>query len=438
LIAGVGERRLNAARVAAFLRFGDVEDPVDSYLEGIHQLPPGHTMRLGPSGSSQLRPYWRAEDAIWEAAQAPVPSSEEIRDAVDLAVRIRMRADVVVGTSLSGGIDSSAVIASMRRADPTREIHAFNSSFPGDESDEWQRADLVARNFGITLHRVQPDPSAFVSEIDHLVERQGGPIESPTVYAQWCVMRAANQAGVTVLLDGQGADEVFGGYRKYFWIGVADELVRCRPDRAGSLVREWANRHDVPQLRLRQVLPMAVPRTIGPLVAAGTNVLPSVVGPALFDARAGLPLVGARGSLLDRAATSDLKRVVLPRLLRYADRNSMAWSREVRLPYLDPKVITVGLASRWSDGMHHGWTKFALRNAMAERLPNEIVWRRDKTAYEVPERAWLARPDMIAAIAEARAHLASTGIVHARRGRAVNPWRALSLSRFVRTYEVSL
>ncbi|MEO8697048.1 MAG: asparagine synthase (glutamine-hydrolyzing) [Acidimicrobiales bacterium] len=437
--AGAGTGRADAERIAAFLSFGDVEHPTASYFEGISQLEPGCTMRLGPEGPTALRRYWNIDDVVGNALRSPTPSSHCIRGALDDAVRIRMRADVTVGTSLSGGVDSSTIIASMRVADSGRAIHAFTSSFPGDPSDEWQRADLVARRNDVTLHRVVPDPASFVTEIDSLVEHQGGPIESPTVYAQWCVMRAAREAGVTVLLDGQGADEVFGGYRKYFWIALASEMTRGRPDRAATMWREWANAHDIPALSLRQLAPVTVPGVMAPLVAAGSRPLSGLLGPALREARPSLPLArSAHGSLLSRAATTDLSRLLLPRLLRYGDRNSMAWSREMRLPFLDPAVVTAGLASAWDRGMQHGWTKFALRTAMAERLPDEVVWRRDKTAYEVPEKSWLTRPDILEAIAGARQHLASTGIVHARRGRALNPWRALSLSRFLLRYEVTL
>jgi hypothetical protein len=205
------------------------------------------------------------------------------------------------------------------------------------------------------------------------------------------------------------------------------------------MLREWANAHDIPHLSLRQLAPVTVPGAMGPLVAAGSRPLAGILGPALREARPSLPLArSAHGSLLGRAAITDLSRLLLPRLLRYGDRNSMAWSREMRLPFLDPTVVSAGLASGWDRGMQYGWTKFALRAAMSDRLPGAVVWRRDKTAYEIPERNWLARPDILEAIADARQHLASTGIVHVRRGRALNPWRALSLSRFLHRYGVTL
>jgi hypothetical protein len=146
------------------------------------------------------------------------------------------------------------------------------------------------------------------------------------------------------------------------------------------------------------------------------------------------PFGGVRaGGILQRAATADLGRVLLPRLLRYADRNSMAWSREVRLPFLDTRMHALGLASDWSSGLQQGWTKLALRKAFARRLPEEIVWRRDKIAYQAPDVDWLGREPVACAIAAANDHLVDLGLLRGRRVASRYPWRVLTLSRFVRS-----
>jgi asparagine synthase (glutamine-hydrolysing) len=112
----------------------------------------------------------------------------------------------------------------------------------------------------------------------------------------------------------------------------------------------------------------------------------------------------------------------------------MAWSREVRLPFLDPEVLRLGLSSHWTEGLRAGWTKRALRRAASHRLPDEIVWRRDKTAYEVPDDDWLARPDMRRRLADSADALHRAGLVATPDATGLSPWRVISLATFVDVY----
>lgn len=155
-------------------------------------------------------------------------------------------------------------------------------------------------------------------------------------------------------------------------------------------------------------------------------------GPALLDAALVDPQgVKTGGPLLRQAAVADSGRVILPRLLRYADRNSMAWSRELRLPFLDLEVVAHAFSSGWRSGIETGWTKELLRRVAARRLPDEIVWRRGKTAYDVPEAAWLPHPRVRDQLRLASELLQERGIVEPGRSLPASPWRAMSLASFL-------
>jgi asparagine synthase (glutamine-hydrolysing) len=430
LAAGAGSRRADAGRVAAFLAVGDVEDPSSSFVAGIRQVEPGTLVRLTRDGATTVRRWWSLDSVFGGRRAEPTP--EEVREALDNAVRVRLRSDVEVGTSLSGGLDSSSVVAAVRAVDGTRRIHAFTASFPGDPLDEWHHAERVATAFGVQLHRVEPTVRGFLDDLDRLVAHQGGPFESPTVYAQWCVMREAGRAGVTVLLDGQGADETWGGYPKYAGFALLDDVLRARVGRAARAWWAWRNQGGLPRADLVQAGALLAPPAFRrAMVSAITR---RRTGPALDGTGAADPFVGLTGrGLLARSRSADLTRVVLPRLLRYADRNSMAWGREVRLPFLDPSVVGLGLSSRWHDDLAQGWTKLALRRAVADRLPAENVWRRDKIAYQVPDEVWLRDRELQDALAEARRDLEQREVV-ARGATGVDPWRILTLSRFLAVY----
>jgi asparagine synthase (glutamine-hydrolysing) len=435
--AGAGSGRLNLTRALGFLVLGDVEDPADSYLDGIVQLAPGSLATLTPHGLVGTKTWWDPRAFVQEHWASDPVSDEEVLSRFDRAVELRLRSDVEVGTSLSGGVDSSTVITSIRRLDPDRRIHTFTATFPGDPIDEWPRASLVAEQTNATAHRVEPIATDFVAELDRLLEHQGAPIESPSVYAQWCVMRHARDVGVTVLLDGQGADETWGGYPKYLWFAVADALVRGRPDRAKRLISAWRSHGALPRSNPRQIVALTLPAAArAAAMAAAAAVARRSLGPALREAASADPQGPAHGTPLRRAAEVDAARVVLPRLLRYADRNSMAWSRELRLPFLDPDVVAAGLRSGWGEGLAAGWTKHRLRTAAANRVPAEIVWRREKVAYQTPDSRWLGEPAVAAAVDQATRDLYEHRLLARPELGNLSPWRVLSLARLMSIYDL--
>jgi asparagine synthase (glutamine-hydrolysing) len=431
-LAGAGSGRFDASRTVNFLLFGDAEDPSGSFFDGISQVKPGHWVLLDDKGVVEEREWWGLAEfarARWGGTQA---QPEEIEEALDRAVRLRLRSDVLVGSSLSGGLDSSTILGSIRSLDASREIHVFTASFPGQPVDEWGRASRVAAEFGAVTHRVEPTLDGFLDSLPLLVRRQGGPFDSPSVYAQWCVMEAAAAAGVTVLLDGQGADETWGGYRKYVWFAEAEAVLRGDVASASRIVRRWWLAGDLPRPDMLQVGGLALPASGRHLARLGLRRLHRWIGPALADAALVDPQGRKRsGPLLRQAAVADGGRVILPRLLRYADRNSMAWSRELRLPFLDLEIVGHAFSSGWRTGFESGWTKEPLRRVAERRVTDEIVWRRGKTAYDVPEQDWLPRPRVREQLRSAVELLQNLEIVARGRPLPLSPWRTLSLASFL-------
>lgn len=441
---GVGSGKIDLAATKTFLVLGDVENPSRSWFDGIEQLLPGTMMDLTAKGPRRRRRWWNTAEFLAERWGGPPASDDEVQERIETSVRLRLRSDVAVGSSLSGGVDSSTIVATLRDIEQTREVHTFTASFPNSSVDEWNRAEAIGRRTGVVMHRVEPTPDGFLADLGLLTRRQGGPIESPTVYAQWCVMRTAHEEGVTVLLDGQGADETWGGYPKYVGVAVLGALASGHVKSAADTLRTWRRLGTVPRFDVRQAgslwLSPAHRRQVLNLIGRRSQ---PVLGAALHDVALNDPVASEAGLLVDgpllrRAARADLERILLPRLLRYADRNSMAWSREVRLPFLDPAVLDVALRSDWSSGIRNGWTKRQLRRVGVGRIPDDILWRREKTAYEVPSDNWLDREDLSQAIDQATLHLAEAGILANRWTDSLTPWRVLSLSTFLHRHELTL
>lgn len=370
--------------VGRFLQHGVLDQDDATFFAGIRSLPAGHVLTYDlPSKQVRIDRYWQPQAARGMDA----PEDQLVERLVDLltdSVRIRLRSDVEVGTSLSGGLDSSLVvgIASSIGATP----RTFSSRSPGWIEDEGRYMQAVRDRLRLEGHDVVPDARAVPDELGALMWHQEAPIGSLSVYAQWCVMRLAREHRVTVLLDGQGADELFAGYPTFLGGHLATLLARGRVREAASesaaIVRRFGTRQSaaaaarIVSRRTRRRFPRLAP-FIDPGWADATGLALSESTPARDIA-----------SSQDRA----LRSSVLPSLLRYADRNSMAFGREVRLPYLDHRLVEFALGLPVTLRVNAGEQKVALRRAARSFVPAAVLERRDKVGFTVPEGSWLAGP----------------------------------------------
>jgi asparagine synthase (glutamine-hydrolysing) len=288
---------------------------------------------------------------------------------------------------LSGGIDSSTVVALSAKLAGDHRRHAFTASFSGFERDEWSFAAQVAERAEVVEHhRVEPTPTALVEDLPRVVLDHEEPVGSLSIYAQWCVMAAAKEAGVTVLLDGQGGDELFAGYPTALGFALrslprraALREVAGAPSRAAAVARSLAMDF-LPDPARRVYRRRTATAYASPELVAAT-------------AQAERPLLRlANGSPLGRELLAETFDTSLPSLLRYADRSSMAWSREVRLPFLDRRVAELALSLPASFLYRDGTTKRILRDAGLGLVPDPILERTDKVGFEPPQRRWLEDP----------------------------------------------
>jgi len=223
------------------------------------------------------------------------------------------------------------------------------------------------------------------AEIGRLFYHQEEPFTSASIYAQWCVMRLAKEQGVTVLLDGQGADEMLAGYHLYFNV-VADDLMKSL--KLPSFIawrKTYKELHgkslSLLTTTLRQSVPKSLKQPIKTLIGRNGN----GVEPMLPE----YPKEFERVSALRKILWWHTTRQGLAELLRYADRNSMAHSREVRLPFLDHRLVQFVFTLPDHLILRDGWTKWILRRAFRDIVPNAILTRVDKLGYEPPQQSWL-------------------------------------------------
>jgi asparagine synthase (glutamine-hydrolysing) len=371
---------IDLARASAYLLSGRPYDGPSSWFRGIHQVEPSRTLWIDGAGL-RARRYWDLRTAVAGVDRPGDPDAwqERFAAAFSQSVRLRLRSDVPVGTSLSGGVDSSAVMAEASALGHVG-YHSFTLTSDDPRIDEGTVADAFARAMGSTWHPVKACGVDLAESWDRLSWHQESPVPSTSLYGQWKVLEAARAAGVIVLLDGQGADEILGGYHKFM---AACLLASLRSGRPSSAQLAWAFVRQLggPRTILDHGYPYLGRFGRRPDLRAMLRVAPT--------SRDASPPV--RGDSLE-IRLSDVERWSLPNLLSYVDRSAMAFGVETRLPYLDPDVATLALAMPPNVLLRHGWSKWPLRQTLAERNAPTPAWRRGKRWFDVPQRTWLRGP----------------------------------------------
>ncbi len=361
----------------------------DTFFEGVLRLPPAHNLVLD-DGRLTVSRWWDVRGVAGDGDRVAA-----VRSTFLDAVRLRLRSDVRVGSALSGGIDSSAIVAAAAAVSATggeglEGVHdTFSAYFPGTRGDEREYARAVVEATRAAPHWITFDAPELVACLPEIVAAQGEPFSTSSMAAQWFVMREAARAGVTVMLDGQGGDEVFAGYPTYVGFRLADLL---RGLRVRELARELAAQRRHQQLSAgaaaagvaRAVVPAPLKERLRPRASA------ELLGAELRGVSASPPAPPAPfRDTLRRHMHLILTRQGLPALLRYEDRNSMAHSIEARLPFLDYRLVELAFSLDGGDLIQRGVTKAILRRALGGDLPDAVRTRTDKVGFETPEADWL-------------------------------------------------
>ncbi len=362
-----------------YLRYGLHDHREETFFRGILRLEAATWAVIDGSGMTTGR-YWTPR-LSQEAGTDPAEFRRLFRE----SVRRRLVAEVPVGACLSGGLDSTTILRLMDElvkedGEETRavgeRIKTFSAVFDNDPIDERDYIREAVEGTVAESHYIHPDPHEFVRELEAFVWHQEEPTVSTGPYAQWCVMRGAAEK-VKVLLDGQGGDELIAGYVPYHAVYLR-QLRRER--RWGLLLREaWAARDVLWPLIRRRLLSRSPRRRIDE--------------PGLIrdEFRRGVREPDDRRPQddLKKRLLADVTTYSLPCLLRYEDKNSMAFSIESRVPYLDQELVDHILALPPEAIIRDGWSRFILRQAMKGTLPGRIARRRWKVGFTTPEIRWL-------------------------------------------------
>jgi len=385
--------RASSTMVASFLLTGTGAQTSQTFFDQVSNLLPGHWLAYDVAADQcTFGRYYNLMDRV--NAVETVSETDAIdgfRECFEDAVRLRLRSDVRVGTCLSGGLDSSSialVAARMHHAASNRPFSAITAISEDPRNSEEAYASQVVAAGSLDWIRVTPTYEDFRDLLPGVVKHQEEPFGLPSPCMQTFVMRAARENGVVVLLDGQGGDETLLGYDQYY---PAYCVSLWREARVRGLLRAIAtssrSNANMPPWRLAAFLLFALsPWARDLYYRPRRRLLAQRPAPPAWIRQFAAACWDVRALQVLEVETTGL-----PLLLRLEDKNSMAFSIEARLPFLDYRLVEKSIALVPGLKIRDGWTKFVLRRAMSEVLPADITWRRNKIGFEAPNAMWLAR-----------------------------------------------
>lgn len=368
-------KKIDAEKLTNYAVTGVIEtaeENTSTFYTQIVKLDAAHYLKIDANSKINIVKYWQIDSTAPKFKGSIDEAAKIFLDLITESVSLRLRSDVPVGSSLSGGLDSSSIVMLIDALKGNQlNQNTFSARFKNFAKDEGKYVEEVVKKCkNVTVHYTWPDADYFENVFEKVVASQDEPFGSASIVAQYAVMELAKKNNVTVLLDGQGADEYLAGYLPYYSLYI-DQLYNTNKDLYSTELESYTQFHG-------NVFPYSS--------RVGNETLRMKIG------RYRRRILGQHnyfGHSLNARLLNDTCINGLKELLRYADRNSMAHSREVRLPFLSHKLVEFVFSLPDEFKLNNGWTKFVLRKAMADILPHDICWRVDKIGYEPPQKEWL-------------------------------------------------
>lgn len=459
---------MNGQRAYDYLVFGITDHTEETMFSGVFQLRPGHCVTLAVDDANAVSPGTPLSTHAWYELRPRAfagsfdDAAREFRLLLEQSIALRLRADVPVGSCLSGGLDSSSIVCVLHdflRKQGVQDLQrTFSACSDVDRFDERKWIDLVVGKTSVDAHYVYPVLDRLFEESPAITWHQDEPFGSTSIYAQWCVFRLAAQNGVKVMLDGQGADEQLCGYHGFFGPRLATLLKGWR---LADFVLDLAGMNRLHGYSAFASIMFMLPYLLSEKPAQFLRRLggyahsrPAWLNNGSLQAEAVDPfqLLGARGGGIAELSRSQLTGSNLQMLLHWEDRNSMAHSIESRVPFLDYRLVEFVLGLPDEFKVAGGMTKRVLRESMRGVLPEDIRTRVDKLGFATPEEVWV-RERMPASFREKIEHTLAVAAVcfnpravrlefdHILEGKKrfnFWPWRVVNFGEWMQCFDVQM
>lgn len=383
-----------------YLVYGEYDDSEFTFLKGIKQVKPGHMITISVSNLKHLEQVrWWVPNLESVSTVSFDEAVQKVREGFLNNVKLHLRSDVPIGAALSGGLDSTSIVCAIRHLEPDLNINTFSYIADGVKSEEYW-VDQANAFVNASGHKVYAEQEGLFDNLDKLIKHQGEPFGSTSLYAQYKVFELAQNRGVVVTLDGQGADELLAGYNGYPMFRMRSLLEEGRYLKAVIFLWYWSRWPGRSLMQgfgymLQAILPSSLAATVKSIFFQ--NNIPGWIN-SDYLRRTGVktnPKLYSfspkfAGRRVHERLLFALNQLGLPMLLRHGDRNSMAFSIESRVPFLTPDFaeLLLNLPEEYLISME-GETKHVFRKAMKGIVPEEMLNRKDKVGFETPEALWL-------------------------------------------------
>ncbi len=414
-----------------FFVYDLVDNPKDqsqTFFSNVKKLKPAHYFEFSGQKIVNQIAYWKLSTETHNHLDLK-SASLRLMELLDTSVKRRLRSDVPVGTSLSGGLDSSTIVGLVSRYLDTNQT--FSARFSNFEKDEGAYIQLVKDKFKTNHHDIFISQEHLYNDLEKIIFHQDEPFQSGSVFAQYCVYKSAKEKNVTVMLDGQGADEVLAGYPKYFKTYLSELLKGGKS--IEKISKELNGNHSVKfQFSKKDNFQLKFPFFYDKLSKINWSLskknLPK--GIASEFQTAFYPKVSPfthfddlKSMLKDNSTNQGLEK-----LLRFADRNSMAHAVEVRLPFLNHDLVEFIMSLESYLFFENGWSKSILREGVNTLLPQEITYRKDKVGFEAPDDQWMKDERFKELIHDSKSKLIQEKIITDQN---IDSWKIINIAHFL-------
>lgn len=391
----------NLQKAYDYLVHGDYDSSEQSFIENVNHLLPGHWFEYHLTMGQITKPsVWWKPDLSHTSSLSFKDAAQKTRELFLESIKYHLRSDVPLGAALSGGLDSSAVVCAMRALDSKTEIHTFSYIADDEKLSEEKWIDGITSYIDATAHKVYSSGKEMQADLDHMLLMQGEPFGGTSIYAQYRVFKLAKEKGITVTLDGQGADELLAGYSGYPGYRLLSLIESGNLFAAHQFAKQWSRwpgrSYNLAWKYLaRIILPDAWYASVRKHM--GRDFYPKWLNVDFleknkihFSEKRIKQEKCNKGKRVREALANALQGRGLPSLLRHGDRNSMAFSVESRVPFLSLQLaeFLLSLPEEYliSNG---GETKSVFREAMRGIVPDAHLDRKDKIGFATPESEWL-------------------------------------------------
>jgi asparagine synthase (glutamine-hydrolysing) len=453
-------RKINERAVYEYLAFSAVDYGEETFFSSINKLMQGHNLVFDFKKGTISKHCYYQPSLEKNTNISYREAGQEFRNLLTDSIRLQLRSDVEVGSCLSGGLDSSSIVSLMRDAlvqtNQTQNQCTFSSHFEEEEANELEYMQEVIAATGVHANFVYPASDDILRELERVIWHQEEPFGSTSIFAQWSVFKLVNQNHIKVMLDGQGADEVLAGYVGLYPL-YFDQLRAKR--QYLSLFTETRN---YARLHHERWLPLLAKGSWGVLGRFGRKTQRNGftssfdwLNPILSRTYQSQSLYQKTVQLTPFGEDEHLENKLyqmtffnnLQTLLRHEDRNSMAFSVEARVPFLDHRLVEFVFSLPSKFKIRDGYTKRVLRDGMNGVIPEKIRWRVNKLGFATPEKKWqntFLKPWIEAAIKDERindyivADKAAEYFNQLQQYSLVDfsPWRWLNLSLWIKCYDL--